>query len=329
MTSGPRPDLPDREPVNAAGYLDGGAVLVDRVYRDLEWRPVRAAWWWHTLAMVTFAMALLPVYSVVALTIWQAPSRQPLVRRALWATLLTLAAMFVIGLPAFVVFSRRWYWPWRTHVPPERVGVGRRPPDPSRSHFEWVATQGAALANAVTARLDRNDRAESESLGPRWDSYVADAASSASRIMAARHLADRSAAPAILLAEREAAAARYAAQYGANKAAAIDRTRRSINTDQIHERLAVLDRSNGRTEDLAAARESLQAQLATAERMTAAVDRLEGQLQRICAQLGDAAARAEELAVCPPGSTTSSTDLTAAVDHLTAIRHGLEDVEDP
>jgi hypothetical protein len=33
--------------------------------------------------------------------------------------------------------------------------------------------------------------------------------------------------------------------------------------------------------------------------------------------------------VCPPGSTTSSTDLTAAVDHLTAIRHGLEDVEDP
>src|SRR4051794_36483689 len=100
--------------------VDGGAVLIAKPYDAEEWAEVRTAWWWHTVGM----SLLSPVYPVVALTAWQAPSGQSLARRLVWAVTLTFSAMLIVGLPAFYIFSRRWYYLNRTQTDPADVGVG-------------------------------------------------------------------------------------------------------------------------------------------------------------------------------------------------------------
>ncbi len=322
----PPPGMPGPFPGPApspATSIDGGAVFVERPYTDAQWASVRRAWWWHNAGMLFFP----PFYPIAALTAWQAASGQPIWRRVTWATVLTLGAVLLIGLPALVVFSRRWYWLYRTKTSPSAAGVGNLPPDASRGYLEWVAVGGAALADRLGSQ-PRPPTTAGLSLGEPWASLHREAGDAAQRIRTARARATGPAVAAIAHAESEATAAHLAAHRAANRAAEIERARRSMDAERIEARLSELDR-RGRDDDddWAAARRSLREQLATVERMAATVDKLEGQLHRICAQLGEAAARAEELALCPPGSTTAPADLTTAVDRLAAIRHGLEQVQ--
>lgn len=317
-TRGPSPG-PSPSPTR---WIDGGSVFVERPYTDAQWASVRRAWWWHSAGMLFFP----PYYAIPALTIWQAASGQRFWRRVTWATALTLGALLLIGLPAFVVFSRRWYWLYRTKTSPSAAGVGSRPPDASRGYLEWVAVGGAALADWL-GRQPRPPTTEGLSLGEPWASLHLEAEDAAQRIRSARARATGPAVPAIAHAESEATAAHFAAHRAASRAAEIEHARRSMDAERIEARLAELDRRGRGDDDWAAARQSLREQLATVERMAAAVDKLEGQLHRTCAQLGEAAARAEELALCPPGSTAAPADLTTAVDQLAAIRHGLEQVQ--
>lgn len=311
--------LPSPSPTR---WIDGGSVFVERPYSDAQWASVRHAWWWHSAGMLCFP----PFYSIPALTVWQAASGQPFWRRVTWATVLTLGALLLIGLPAFVVFSRRWYWLYRTETSPSAAGVGNRPPEASRGYFEWVAVGGAALADRL-GRQSPRPTTEGLPLGEPWASLHREAEDAAQRIRSARVRATGPAVPAIAHAESEATAAHLAAHQAASRAAEIEHARRSMDAERIEARLSELDRRGRDDDDWAAARLSLREQLATVERMAATLDKLEGRLHRICAQLGEAAARAEELALCPPGSTTAPADLTTAVDRLVAIRHGLEQVQ--
>lgn len=321
----PPPGVPGPLPGSApspATSIDGGAVFVERPYTDFQWASVRRAWWWHSAGMFFF----LPFYPIAALTAWQATSRQPIWRRVTWATVLTLGAVLLIGLPAFVVFSRRWYWLYRTKTSPSAAGVGNRPPDASRGHLEWVAVGGAALADRLGSQ-PRPPTTEGLSVGEPWASLHREAGDAAQRIRTARARATGPAVAAIAHAESEATAAHLAAHRAASRAAEIEHARQSMDAERIEARLSELDRRGGDDDDWEVARRSLREQLATVERMAASVDKLEGQLHRICAQLGEAAARAEELALCPPGSTAAPTDFTTAVDRLAAIRHGLEQAQ--
>lgn len=303
-------------------WIDGGSVFVERPYTDAQWASVRRAWWWHSAGMLFFP----PYYSIAALTVWQAASGQRFWRRVTWATVLTVGAVLLIGLPAFVVFSRRWYWLYRTKTSPSAAGVGSRPPDASRGHLEWVAVGGAALADRLS-RQPGPPTPEGLSPGEPWASLHREAEDATQRIRSARARATGPALTAIAHAESEASAANDAAHRAASRAAEIEQARRSMDAERIEARLSELDLRGRDDDDWAAARRSLREQLATVERMAAAVDKLEGQLHRICAQLGESAARAEELALCPPGSTAAPADLTSAVDRLVAIRHGLEQTQ--
>jgi hypothetical protein len=80
-------------PERRARFVDGGAVLLACPYTDEQWAPVARAWWWHMVGVYLLA----PVYPLVALTVWQGPSRQPLVRRVAWAAILTAGAAGAAG----------------------------------------------------------------------------------------------------------------------------------------------------------------------------------------------------------------------------------------
>lgn len=321
----PPPGVPGPFPGSApspATSIDGGAVFVERPYTDFQWASVRRGWWWHSAGMLFFP----PFYPIAALTAWQAASRQPIWRRVTWATVLTLGAVLLIGLPAFVVFSRRWYWLYRTKTSPSAAGVGNRPPDASRGHLEWVAVGGAALADRLGSQ-PRPPTTGGVSLGEPWASLRREAGDAAQRIRAARARATGPAVAVIAHAESEATAAHLTAHRAASRAAEIEHARQSMDAERIEARLSELGRRGRDDDDWAVARRSLREQLATVERLGASVDKLEGQLHRVCAQLGEAAARAEELALCPPGSTAAPADLTTTVDRLAAIRHGLDQVQ--
>lgn len=329
----PPPPPPHASTPTEEGVIDGGAVLAARPYSDSQWTDVRVAWWVHTAG----AVCVFPIYALVTLTIWQAPSRQSLGRRLLWSTMLVLGAAVVIGIPAYVVFSRRWYWLYRSRLAPADAGVGASPPVAGRSYFEAVAVAGAAFADRVAERTraatrpverPRTESSPTEGWPEPWGSLLHEAGYAAHRIQAARLRSTGPAASAVEQAEQEAVAAHAAAVDGANRALEIERTHRNMGADRLQARLAELERRDDRGDDWDAARQSLREQLAAAQRMAATVSQLEGQLHRIAAQLGEAAARAEELALCPPGAEPTLDGLTGSVDRLASIRHGLQQVAD-
>src|SRR6476620_2472413 len=196
------PAVPPRTgPSQAAGtrdFVDGGSALLHRPYRTDEWAPVRKAWWWHTVGMIW----LLPFYSVVALTLWQRPSRQSLGRRALWSTAMTVAALSVIGLPAFVAFSRRWYWLYRVDGDPELRGVGARQDGPASGYLAWFASTGASLTDAIVGGSPAPP--PPPPLPDQWQALVTEAAAGEARLRAAASRATGPSAAAINRAAQEA-----------------------------------------------------------------------------------------------------------------------------
>ena len=108
----------------------------------------------------------------------------------------------------------------------------------------------------------------------------------------------------------------------AQHAAEVDATRHRIDVARIEGRLAALEADGDDTDDVGATRRSLEAQLATRRRMDDRMIRLQRQLERTAAQIGEAAAQAEELSVYSPDVGAGAVPLVDAVDGLTAMRRG-------
>ena len=293
---------------------------------------MRAAWWWHTAGMLW----LLPFYSVIALTLWQRPSRQPLGRRALWSGAMTIAALSVIGLPAFVVFSRRWYWLYRADSDPELRGVGAREDGPASGYLAWFASTGASLTDGLVGRSPATPPPPPPPpLPDQWQALVTEAAAGGARLRAAASRATGPSAAAIARAAEEADQATAAVASVARHAAEVEAARLRIDVATIERRLAALDGDDTDTDididtgtdDVGATRRSLEAQLATRRRMDDRMIRLKRQLERTAAQISEAAAQAEELSVYSPDVDAGSAPLTAAVDGLTGMREALEEVD--
>ena len=317
--------------------VDGGAVLLVRPYSTEQWSEFRQAWWWHTVGM----LLLLPWYALVALTVWQMPSQQTLLRRVAWASMLTLGAIALVGIPPFVVFSRRWYWIWRSNVAPADVGVPAVRPDPSLGAYHWIAAHGADLADRLGQRqlaaasrhtLSRRNQnnweaAARQAFTEPWASLVAEAGSARDRISLAASRSMGPAAVRIHAAHREAASAADLAWTLAEQVSSISLAVAAAPTSLATERLAELDASASRSSDVEATRTSLREQLATVERMELRVRDLQESLRRLVTQLGEAAIKAEELSVGASAPNARTPGLTDAVDGLTSIRVAIESVE--
>ena len=75
----------------------------------------------------------------------------------LWSTAMTLGALSVVGLPAFVVFSRRWYWLYRADGEPELRGVGDR--EAVRRPGTWRGSPPSGPRSPTPSRpVDRRHR---------------------------------------------------------------------------------------------------------------------------------------------------------------------------
>jgi hypothetical protein len=343
-----------------ARYIDGGAVLRAKPYEYAQWRPIRRAWWWHTVGMYF----LVPYYPVVALTIWQRPSGQPVGRRVAWASVLTLSAVLVVGLPAFVVFSRRWYWLYRTQADPAAAGVPTERSYDKRGFFAWCATTGADLVDRLMRRFAaRSAPPPALASAPRpapppapppaplarptspasytarpvqrpnpgfdepWSSLVVEATRAVERI---RQAAVRAQGPSVARIDdalREASVASETAWQVAARARDIEAALRSMHLDAMEHRLTALETSGGDPADVDAVRRSLAVQHESADRMRATVTRLLGQLERLVAQLCEAATSADELALGIRSSGDPAPGLTRAIDGLAAIRSALDTVE--
>jgi hypothetical protein len=313
-----------------AGYVDGGSALVRGAYSSTEWAQVREGWWWHVVAMV-----LVPPYAVVALTVWQRPSGQPLLRRVGWATLAAAGALLVVGLPAFVLFSRRWYWWHRMGASPEAVAASPAVGGPLALR---AAAAGERVVDAV-AGTTRRAPAPGHALpllDAPWGQLRDRVAVAALRVRALRGEATGPVTAAVARAEQETSAAFLAASRVAGRAARAQRANRAVERAGLVQELARLSSAadgpsgvHGDADDLAAAVDALEAQLAVADRVTDALEQLEGQLHRLAAQAGEAAARAEELVWCPSTPLASEmASLVAVTDELTAIREALDAVSD-
>lgn len=130
-----------------------------------------------------------------------------------------------------------------------------------------------------------------------WATLDYEAAAARDRIRAAASQVKGPAAAAVATARREAEAGAAAAVEVARHATQMSGRLESLRVDRVRSRLAELEAGGGESADLEAAKRSLREQLATADRMEAVVRRRREQLERLVAQLGEAAARADELAV--------------------------------
>ncbi|MPY92709.1 MAG: hypothetical protein GEV08_06440 [Acidimicrobiia bacterium] len=304
-------------------FIDGGAALLVRPYTAAQWDDVGKAWWWHVAGSVLF----FPVYPLVALTVWQAPSRQSLGRRLCWAVYLVVLAALLVGIAPLVVFARRWYWLWRTHSDPLDAGLPSTLLDASAGFYPWVAIGGAALADRLTGEHRPSaplpDRA---ALAEPWGTFVDEAVQAQQRIQLASARAQGPASPRITAAAAEAAAAANAAMRVAAHANQVVASVEAMKIPAVQLRLVELNAALNPSPDIEAAKRSLGAQIATAERMLSLTTQLRDLLQKLVAQLGEAAAEAEEL-VLGVRSRDKQPDLTLAVDSLAAIRTALQSLE--
>lgn len=213
----------------------------------------------------------------------------------------------IIGLPLVAVLY--WYFWSKPH---EKLSLPRRfvdqdailPPPPSSPH-----------------------PAVQPELGPPWCEFVREAMVATARIAAARATAAGVASAAIERADTEASASLVTVSRVAENASDLDEARRSLDVEKVRERLEHLDTRFGASDDLDEARRALREQIAAEGRMAQVTTRLEGQLHRMVAQLGEAAVRCDELSLRPPDQDVGAGDVATAVDALTALRRALDDVE--
>lgn len=309
-------------PARPTSYVDGGIALVASPYDPVRWRTVREAWWWHATAMVLF-----PPYAVVALVRWQRPSGQPAARRVAWAVLVTIGALLLVGLGAFVVFSRRWYWWHRAGARPEAVASARRSGGPVAHR---AAELGRRFVDLITGEARRRPRPGTSLplLGAPWGPLRDQVAGAAARVDALRPHAEGAVVAVVVRASEETAAAFEAALDTAGRAANAEAAQLSVDRHALAADLAALETSPGDPVDLELARRALREQLHVADRVADSLARTEGRLRRLAAQSGEVAARAEELVWAPiEGLAPDPRGLELVTDQLVAVRHALEQVE--
>jgi hypothetical protein len=308
---------------SVADYVDGGVALVAAPYDPESWRSVREGWWWHVAAMVVF-----PPYAVVALAMWQRPSGQPLARRVAWAVLVTLGALVLVGLGAFVRFSRRWYWWHRRQDEVAAIATSAPCGGP-------LAHRAAEAGGRLVERVTTTDRPR---LGPGlalpwlpapWGSLRDRVAGAALRLHEVAPDAEGPSADVVARAAQELAAACWSAARSAERAARAERPLQGIDPALVALELGLLSTASGDAIDLDAARRALHEQSATARRMAETLARTEGRLRRLAAQAGEVAARAEELVWAP--STAMELDLhslESVTDQLASVRSALDQLDE-
>lgn len=160
-----------------------------------------------------------------------------------------------------------------------------------------------------------------------WSSLVVEAARAVDRTRRAAARARGPAAARIADAVGETSIAADSARKIAARARDLDETLRSMNLTAMEQHLAALTESGGESADVDAVRRSIKVQQEAAERMKSSRTRLLGQLERLVAQLGEAATHAEELALGSLPPDDPAPGLTNAIDGLVAIRAALDTVE--
>lgn len=168
----------------------------------------------------------------------------------------------------------------------------------------------------------------SPELGPPWGELVREAIAATARIAGAQATATGLAVPAVQRASVEASASLVTVSRVAENASNLDQARRSLDVDKVRERLEDLDARFGASADLDEARRALREQIAAESRMAQVTMRLEGQLHRMVAQLGEAAVRCDELCLRPLDLDDGAGDVVAAVDGLTALRLALDELDE-
>jgi hypothetical protein len=305
-----------------SSYVDGGIALEAAPYDREGWRTLQEGWWWHLAAMVAF-----PPYAIVALVVWQRPGGQPLGRRVAWAVLAVIGAVLLVGIGAFVVFSRRWYWWHRTRALPTQIAGSRHR---AGSGSARAAELGGELVDRLTGagrRLPRHDVAL-PLIGAPWGPLRDQVAGAAARVDALARRADGPEAAVVARASLEATAAVQTPRHTAGRAAHAEAAQGAIDRAVLVTDLAEIDARRGDPADLAAARLALREQLVVVDRVAATLARTEGQLRRLAAQSGEVAARAEELVWSPIEALAPDTrGLELVTDELVAIRRALELVE--
>lgn len=316
----------NRSPV----VVDGGAVLVARPYNLAQWASVRKAWWWHTAGMVF----LFPFYSLIALTMWQVRSGQPFLRRVIWASMLTVGAPLVVGLPPFVLFSRRWYWLWRTRTEPFEAHVPATRPDPQASLFALVAAKGAEFADYLIGQLGKGPsnshhvpEPAQQTLPDPWATLVAEAVAARDRIRRTTFRSVGPVAETVKAAAGEADAAVGLVSALAQRACSITYVLQTTPKKSLTQRLIDLGEDPSLSSDVEATKVSLREQLASIERLEQKVQNLEERLRRLVTQMGEAAIKAEELTLGVAASDAHLPGLTSTVNDLTALRAAFDSLD--
>jgi hypothetical protein len=160
-----------------------------------------------------------------------------------------------------------------------------------------------------------------------WWSLVVEARRAVERIRLASARAQGPSASRIAAALGEGSVAADSAWHVATRARDIEAALRAMRLEAIEQRLAALEASGGDPADVEAVRRSLAVQQEAAARMRSSLTGLLGQLERLVAQLCEAATYADELALGVPEPGDRAPGLTSAIDGLAAIRAALDVVD--
>lgn len=193
----------------------------------------------------------------------------------------------------------------------------------------WAARVAFALP-----RRARGDRIDPFVLGDPWRRFVGDALQAKRRFDQAVSKADAGPLRERLseIGDRIETGVRECWRV-AQRGDAIEDGMRSLDVESTQRELAGVERDLARGDDprLERARESLRAQLSSAQRMIDAVEDARSQLRLLDARLDEAVTRAVELSLRSAGDADVAglgSDVESLVSDMEALRAALEDVDD-
>jgi hypothetical protein len=346
-------------------FVDGGIVFLARPYSDHEWAPVRKAWWWHFAGMV-FLPYVYPLVALTLWQQRSGQPQMRRVFWALLLTLVSLTIIGIPLLVVFSR-RWYWLWRMGVDVQGSGMPVDRREPEfgvlaqcgragvaladkvsalfypqaPTAAHqldpsghvrvprpVVAAPPHPSALPPRAPAPVRRpTTQQQQPALDEPWLSLVTEAQAARDRIHTSCLQVKGAGTEPALAARAEANAGAAAAADVAWRAARVETAIAGLEPAKVRKRLTQLEAMPNASADLDLAKDALRQQVATADRMEATKRRMLDRLYLLVAQLGEAAARVDELA-CASLPGQQAPDLASVVDRLAAIRAAIETVED-